>query len=71
MGYPDWLAALKYNPLQPLLLSGDESIKLFSEKDLLGKSNVDARQLWDLPQAQKIASRQQRNGVFIVVWLFL
>lgn len=57
-----WRSVLQYDPLPPLLSSGDDSIALFAARDLLEQTDVDVQTLWDLPQAKKIVNRQQPDG---------
>jgi hypothetical protein len=58
----DWRSILHYEPLPPLLSSGDRAIAVFTAQDLLGQTDQDITTLWDLPEAKKIASKQQPDG---------
>jgi hypothetical protein len=57
-----WESILKYDPIQPLLSSENEAVVFFAERDLVGKSHKNIQLLWELPDAQKIVRKQQRNG---------
>jgi len=58
----DWRSILHYDPLPPLLSSGDSAIALFTAQDLLEQTDVNVKTLWDLPEAKKIVSKQQPDG---------
>jgi Squalene-hopene cyclase C-terminal domain len=58
----DWRSILHYDPLPPLLSSGDSAIALFTAQDLLEQTDVNVKTLWDLPQAKQIVSKQQPDG---------
>lgn len=58
----DWRAALLYDPIPPLLASGDRPIVYFTHRDLLGQATDPVQTLWDLPQAQRIVRKQQLDG---------
>ncbi|MHB8894378.1 MAG: prenyltransferase/squalene oxidase repeat-containing protein [Candidatus Geothermincolia bacterium] len=53
---------LKYNPIEPLLESGNPSLVYFARRDLLHKRVPAANTLWDLPAAVKILGKQQEDG---------
>ncbi|MDP4219143.1 MAG: hypothetical protein Q8896_01775 [Bacteroidota bacterium] len=57
-----WLSILKYDPLPPLLASENKAIAFFAERDLVGKKKTNVKLLWDLPDAQRIVRKQQKNG---------
>ncbi|MBD3230615.1 MAG: hypothetical protein GF329_20720, partial [Candidatus Lokiarchaeota archaeon] len=57
-----WLLNFKYNPIVPLLNSGNESIIYFVERDLLNKKVRPIRYVWNLPKVQKILKKQQKDG---------
>ncbi|MBI3480038.1 MAG: hypothetical protein HY016_06740 [Nitrosomonadales bacterium] len=56
-----WLDDFRYNPIPPLLESGNRAIMLAAERDLLGK-DCDVEKLWQLPEVQKILRQQKHNG---------
>jgi hypothetical protein len=47
----DWRAALHYDPIPPLLASGERPVAYFTHRDLLGQTTSHVQTLWDLPQA--------------------
>jgi len=55
-------ANLRYDPVEPLVGSGDAAVAYFARRDLVGEAAGDIRELWNLPLAKSIASRQQANG---------
>lgn len=58
----DWLAALPYDPIHPLLAAGDRAIEYFTRKDLLGQATSLVQTLWNLAEAQRIVRKQQPDG---------
>lgn len=60
----NWLSRLTYNPIPSLLESGDEAIRLFTQRDLLG-SAVSIDELWQLVEPKRILRRQKPNGSWI------
>ena len=58
----DWLAALTYDPIRPLLAPGNWPIEHFTRKDLLGDTTSPVQMLWELPAAQRIVRKQQPDG---------
>lgn len=58
----DWRSILHYDPLPPLLSSGDSAIAVVTAHDLLGQTDQDITTLWDLSEAKKIASKKQPDG---------
>lgn len=57
-----WQSVLNYDPIRPLLSSGNPSIIFFTKLDLLEQSADNIEALWDSPDAQRILRRQQSNG---------
>ena len=57
-----WREALRYDPIPPLLAASDEALRYFTKRDLLEESVGPIEKLWELPEAQKIARRQQEDG---------
>jgi len=53
---------LKYDPVPPLLESGDSALIYFVRRDLLDEETGDVRNLWELPAAQKILKQQNADG---------
>lgn len=58
----DWRKQLIFDPLPPLLESGDEALEYFVRRDLLGENAGSVQCLWRLPDAQRILDRQQADG---------
>jgi hypothetical protein len=58
----NWLERLAYNPLTPLLSSGDEALLYFTRRDLLGKEPGPVERLWTLPEALKMLRKQLPDG---------
>ncbi|MDD5556880.1 MAG: hypothetical protein PHN82_06480 [bacterium] len=57
-----WRERLKSDPLPPLLSSGDEALKYFARRDLLGEDAGPIGRLWRLPGALKIIGKQLPDG---------
>ena len=57
-----WQVQLKYDPISPLLASGDVALVYFVRRDLLGEDPGAVKQLWDLPGALKILKKQLPDG---------
>jgi Prenyltransferase and squalene oxidase repeat len=58
----DWTSRLHYDPIAPLLSSGDDAVAYFTRRDLLGLDAGPAEQLWELPEVTKIVTRQLPEG---------
>ena len=58
----NFLDFLKYDPIPPLLASGDEALIYFTRRDLLGEDAGSVERLWQLPGAVKILKKQQPDG---------
>lgn len=57
-----WQGQLRFNPIPPLLSSGDEALRYSVRRDLLGEEAGPVSRLWQLPEAQKILKKQQPDG---------
>jgi len=57
-----WLEALRFNPLPPLLESGNEPITFFVKRDLLGQDAGPVEQLWASDTVTRLLRKQQGNG---------
>ncbi len=57
-----WHEELKVDPVSNLLSLGNEAIKYFTLRDLLGRKVESIEMLWELPQANKILKKQEDNG---------
>jgi hypothetical protein len=53
---------LNYDPLPPLLASGDEALVYFARRDLLGEDPGPVEGLWILPGAKKLLKKQLPDG---------
>jgi len=60
-----WRKQLKLDPVPTLLSSGDEALKYFVRRDLLGERVETIQHLWQLPEAQRILRRQQPDGSWL------
>jgi len=58
----DWRKQLGFDPLPPLLSSGNEALLYFVRRDLLGEDVGSVQRLWQLPGAQKILKKQLADG---------
>jgi len=58
----DWRLHFKFDPLPPLLSSGNEALQYFVRRDLLGEDVDPVQCLWQLPGAQKIIRKQLPDG---------
>ena len=59
-----WRQQLRFDPIPPLLASGNEAIRYFTRRDLLGEAAGPVDRIWDLPGARKILKKQQADGSF-------
>lgn len=57
-----WREQLRFDPLPPLLASGDEAVAYFARRDLLGEKAGPVSRLWDLPGARRILKKQSADG---------
>jgi hypothetical protein len=57
-----WQEALRFDPIPPLLSSGNEAIHYFARRDLLDEDPGPIERLWQLPAAQRILRKQQPDG---------
>jgi len=57
-----WRKQLRFNPIKPLLDSGNEAIVFFTKSDLLNEDAGDIEQLWYMEQPQKLLEKQQDDG---------
>jgi len=60
----DWRKQLRFDPLPPLLSSGNEALVYFVRRDLLGKDVGPVQRLWQLPAARKILKKQLADGTW-------
>ena len=60
----NWTEKLKYNPIEPLLSSNNRAIIYFTKKDLLDEKPGSIKEIWELPEVQKILKKQKEDGSF-------
>ena len=58
----NWRKQLRFDPLPPLLSSGNEALQYWARRDLLGEPVGPVHRLWQLPEAQRILKKQQADG---------
>ena len=59
-----WQNQLKFDPLAPLLASGNEAILYFVGRDLLDEQAGPVQRIWQLPEAQRLFNKQLSNGAW-------
>lgn len=57
-----WVKQFKYNPLIPLLASGNSAIVYSVKADLLSEPAGSVEKVWNLPIAQRILKKQKPGG---------
>ena len=57
-----WLSVFNFDPIPPLLSSGDAALIYFVQRDLLEESAESIEQLWRLPGVLKILKKQLGDG---------
>lgn len=57
-----WRDGLEYDPIEPLLSSGNKQINYFTNRDLLDNPVGDIKELWELEIPRKILKKQQLDG---------
>lgn len=57
-----WSSKFKYNPIKPLLKSGDDAIIYFTKRDLLDERVESIDKIWVLPAVDKILKKQLDDG---------
>ena len=58
----NWRKQLQFDPIAPLLSSGDQALRYFVRRDLMGEQVGAANSLWCLPEAQKVLRKQLADG---------
>jgi hypothetical protein len=58
----NWRKQLRVDPIPSLTSSGNEALRFFVRRDLLGEQVGAVDCLWQLPEAQKILRKQQEDG---------
>ena len=57
-----WIQKFHFNPTTPLSNSSNLAIQYFYQKDILGKTDIKLKDVWQLKDPQGIVRRQQVNG---------
>lgn len=63
-GRADWREQLRFDPLPRLLSSANKSITFLVRRDLLDEKVGLGENLWQLPEAERILSRQLNDGAW-------
>ncbi len=58
----DWLRELRYDPLPPLLGSGNPAMAYLARRDLMGAAVPSPREVWNLPAVVRLVSKQNADG---------
>lgn len=58
----DWNKQLNFDPVEPLISSGNKAIEYFTNRDLLEEKVESIETLWELSEVKKIVSRQRDDG---------
>lgn len=59
---PEWINQFNFDPITPLRESNQPAVWHFAQKDLLGESAEDIREVWKLPEVQKLVKTQNSDG---------
>ena len=57
-----WQRQLRFDPIPAFLSSGNEALRYFVRRDLLGEEVEPIHHLWQLSEAQKMFKKQQPDG---------
>jgi hypothetical protein len=60
----NWRKQLRFDPLAPLLSSGNDAIRYFARRDLVGEQVDPIQYIWQLPDVQHILRKQLANGAW-------
>jgi Squalene-hopene cyclase C-terminal domain len=58
----NWMHQLRYNPVIPLLESGNEAIIYLTRQELLSEKVAGREMLWNLPETKKVLGKQCPSG---------
>lgn len=58
----DWLADLRYDPIEALSHSGNEAVIYFARRDLLVEASGPVEAVWGLPEVRKVIRKQRDDG---------
>jgi hypothetical protein len=59
-----WSKQLRFDPVPPLLESGNAAVRLFTRRDLLGEAVEPIEELWELHEVARLVRRQLPNGAW-------
>ncbi len=57
-----WRRRFNFDPISPLTSSGNEAVRYFARRDLLGEKTELIRYVWRLPEVRKILQKQLSDG---------
>jgi len=60
----NWQKQLKFDPIEPLLASGDKALVYFAKRDLLDENVEHVETIWQLPEVTKLLFKQLNDGSF-------
>jgi hypothetical protein len=60
----EWTAPLRYDPLPPLLESGNLALRFATRRELLDEGGESPRDLWSLKQVSRLVAKQLPNGAW-------
>ncbi len=60
----DWRRQMNFDPIPPLMASGNLALQYYVRRDLLGEQSGPASSLWQLPEAEKILKKQLPDGAW-------
>lgn len=66
-----WLTKFKYDPIRPLLKSGNDAVIYFTNKGLFEEKLDTIDFIWNLPEVQIILQRQERDGMWKAFYLWI
>lgn len=58
----EWSAQLNFDPITPLLTSGNTTVAYFTTRDLLEQTVAPITYVWRLPEVQQMVRKQQPDG---------
>ena len=58
----EWLEEFRHSPVYPLTSSGNDAVRYFAIRDLLGEDPGPVDAVWRLPEVAKILRRQRDDG---------
>ncbi len=61
----EWHQQFKYDAIKPLIESGNEAVRYFTRRDLLGENAGPIDVIWKLKSPQVLLKKQQPVGYWI------